>query len=76
MSMVIPAIRENVPLAPMTTLGVGGPARYLLYAADPDELRHRIEPARPKVCEHRHPCPDPREVLELQPHAGSVGDRE
>jgi UDP-N-acetylmuramate dehydrogenase len=30
-------IRENVPLAPMTTLGVGGPARFFVEARDADE---------------------------------------
>ena len=27
-------IRENVPLAPLTTLGIGGPARFLVEAAE------------------------------------------
>lgn len=31
-------IRENVPLAGFTTLGVGGPARYLLSALDEDDI--------------------------------------
>jgi UDP-N-acetylmuramate dehydrogenase len=28
------AFQENVPLAPMTTLGIGGPARFFIEAAD------------------------------------------
>jgi UDP-N-acetylmuramate dehydrogenase len=40
------AIRENVPLAPLTTLGVGGPARYLVEAASADEVRDAVEWAR------------------------------
>jgi UDP-N-acetylmuramate dehydrogenase len=31
-------LRERVPLAPFTTLGIGGPARYLLEAEDEKEL--------------------------------------
>src|SRR5688500_3095743 len=31
-------VRENVPLAPLSTIGVGGPARYYVRAADVDEL--------------------------------------
>jgi UDP-N-acetylmuramate dehydrogenase len=27
-------LQENIPLAPMTTLGIGGPARYFVEAAD------------------------------------------
>lgn len=32
-------IKENVPLAGFTTLGVGGPARYFLSALDEDDIR-------------------------------------
>ena len=32
-------IRENVPLAPLTTLQVGGPARYLAEAQNEEEVR-------------------------------------
>jgi UDP-N-acetylmuramate dehydrogenase len=32
-------IRENVPLAPLTTLQVGGPARYLAEAENQDDVR-------------------------------------
>lgn len=31
-------IRENVPLAPFTTLGIGGPSRYFAEIADADSL--------------------------------------
>ena len=46
MSMVIPAIRENVPLAPMTTLGVGGPARFYLRAEDTESVAWGVAWAR------------------------------
>lgn len=39
-------IRENVPLAPRTTLQVGGPARYFAEAASPAEVREGVEWAR------------------------------
>jgi UDP-N-acetylmuramate dehydrogenase len=39
-------IQENVPLAPLTTLGVGGPARYFAYVRSPDEVREALEWAR------------------------------
>lgn len=32
------SLRENVPLAPMTTIGIGGPARYFAEIANPDAL--------------------------------------
>lgn len=35
-------IRENVPLAPLTTLQVGGPARYFAEAENEDELRDAL----------------------------------
>jgi len=35
---VLQRIRENVPLAPMTTLGVGGPARFFLDAEDEETV--------------------------------------
>ena len=31
-------IRENVPLAPLTTMGVGGPARFLAVCGSRDEI--------------------------------------
>jgi UDP-N-acetylmuramate dehydrogenase len=35
-------LRENVPLGPLTTLQVGGPARYLVDAASPDDVREAV----------------------------------
>ena len=32
-------LQENVPLAPLTTIGIGGPARYFTRATTVDELR-------------------------------------
>lgn len=39
-------IQENVPLAPLTTLKVGGPARYLVEAQGYDEVLFAVEYAR------------------------------
>ncbi len=39
-------IRENVPLAPLTTLGVGGPARYFAEATTEAEVIEAVEFAR------------------------------
>ena len=36
-------LRENVPLGALTTLGVGGPARWLLPWQNVDELRQGLE---------------------------------
>ena len=36
-------MRENVPLAPMTTLQIGGPARYFLRAASVEQLTDAID---------------------------------
>ncbi|KXK00021.1 MAG: UDP-N-acetylmuramate dehydrogenase [Acidobacteria bacterium OLB17] len=36
---------ENVPLAPLTTLGVGGPARYFVEPSDVEQLRAALEKA-------------------------------
>ncbi len=41
-------IRENVPLAPLTTIGIGGPARYFTRAATVDAAREAIDWAREK----------------------------
>jgi len=35
-------LRENVPLGPLTTLQVGGSARYLVEAASPDDVREAV----------------------------------
>jgi UDP-N-acetylmuramate dehydrogenase len=39
-------VREQVPLAPLTTLGVGGPARYFAEAHTELEVREAVEFAR------------------------------
>ena len=39
-------IRENVPLAPFTTLGVGGPARFFTSAADENHVAEALSFAR------------------------------
>ena len=36
-------IREQVPLAPLTTLGVGGPARYFVEARTESDVREAVE---------------------------------
>ena len=41
-------LRENVPLGPMTTLGVGGPARYYVEAAREHEVRMAVHEAAEK----------------------------
>jgi UDP-N-acetylmuramate dehydrogenase len=35
-------IQENVPLAPLTTIGIGGPARFFLRASSVDEVREAL----------------------------------
>src|SRR3972149_5306058 len=39
-------LREHVPLAPYTTLGVGGPARWFVEAADEAAVREALGWAR------------------------------
>jgi UDP-N-acetylmuramate dehydrogenase len=39
-------IREHVPLAPLTTLGVGGPARYFAETRSEEEVMEAVEFAR------------------------------
>jgi UDP-N-acetylmuramate dehydrogenase len=41
-------IQENVPLAPLTTLQVGGPARYFAEAASEDDVQDAVEFASTK----------------------------
>jgi UDP-N-acetylmuramate dehydrogenase len=43
-------IRENVPLAPYTTLGVGGPARFLIEARHEEHVVEAVEFARVRSC--------------------------
>ncbi len=38
--------QQNVPLAPLTTLGVGGPSRWFVAVSGEDELRQAVEWAR------------------------------
>jgi UDP-N-acetylmuramate dehydrogenase len=45
------SIHENVPLAPYTTLGVGGPARFLIKAETEEQLVDAMDFARA----HGHP---------------------
>lgn len=37
------SVRENIPLAPYTTLGVGGPARYLAQATNEGDVQEALE---------------------------------
>ncbi|HKR63418.1 MAG TPA: UDP-N-acetylmuramate dehydrogenase [Thermoanaerobaculia bacterium] len=39
-------IREHVPLAPLTTIGIGGPARYFFRAHNVDEISEALAWAR------------------------------
>ncbi len=39
-------IQENVPLAPLTTLGVGGPARFFVEATSQEEVREALQYAK------------------------------
>src|SRR5712675_1910685 len=41
-------IQENVPLAPLTTLQVGGPARYFAEAASEDDIHEAVDFGRAK----------------------------
>lgn len=36
-------MRRNVPLAPFTTLGIGGPAKYFIEATSVDEIREALD---------------------------------
>lgn len=39
-------LQENVSLAPLTTIGIGGPARFFFRATTVDELRDALRHAR------------------------------
>ena len=39
-------VQENVPLAPLTTIGIGGPARFFYRATIVDEIRAALDWAR------------------------------
>jgi len=41
-------LQENTPLAPFTSFGIGGPARYFAQAGSADELRELLRYARQK----------------------------
>ncbi len=43
-------VREHVPLAPLTTLGMGGPARFLVDAVDEGAVTEALEFARVRSC--------------------------
>jgi len=43
---VLSTLRENVPLAPFTTLGIGGPARYFCHVENENTLREVIDFAK------------------------------
>jgi UDP-N-acetylmuramate dehydrogenase len=43
-------VEENVPLAPHTTLGVGGPARFFARVADEEALLDALAFARARAC--------------------------
>jgi UDP-N-acetylmuramate dehydrogenase len=43
-------VEENVPLAPHTTLGVGGPARFFARVADEEALPEALAFARARAC--------------------------
>lgn len=43
-------IRENVDLAPFTTLGVGGPARFMAAVKSEDQIPEALEFARSRGC--------------------------
>ena len=40
---VVDALQENVPLAPLTTLGVGGPARFFLDASSEEQVAKALD---------------------------------
>ena len=44
--MILPNLEQNVPLAPFTTLGVGGPARFFVRATSVDEIRAALDWAK------------------------------
>jgi UDP-N-acetylmuramate dehydrogenase len=44
------SIQENVPLAPFTTLGIGGPARFLIRAATEEQIAGALEFAGARGC--------------------------
>jgi len=43
-------IREHVPLAPYTTLGIGGPARFLITANNEEQILDALDFAQTRSC--------------------------
>src|SRR6185295_11885087 len=41
--MTLPNLERDVPLAPFTTLGIGGPARFFVRATTVDEVRAALD---------------------------------
>src|SRR3989344_7765799 len=41
-------IKENIPLAPLTTFEIGGPARYVIKARKDDDIRDAVQWAKEK----------------------------
>ena len=41
-SLTLPNMQRDVPLAPFTTLGIGGPAKYFIEVTSVDELREAV----------------------------------
>jgi UDP-N-acetylmuramate dehydrogenase len=41
-SVAPPGLQRNMPLAPLTTLGIGGPAKFFVRAESVDEIREAI----------------------------------
>ncbi|MGZ8812314.1 MAG: UDP-N-acetylmuramate dehydrogenase, partial [Thermoanaerobaculia bacterium] len=41
-SQSLPNMQRDVPLAPFTTLGIGGPAKFFVEATTVDELRDAV----------------------------------
>ncbi len=46
MSSRPPSLRQNVPLGPLTTIGIGGPAEWFLHARSVEELRNGLNWSR------------------------------
>ncbi|MEO8218195.1 MAG: UDP-N-acetylmuramate dehydrogenase [Acidobacteriota bacterium] len=46
MTAIPPRLQQDVPLAPFTTIGIGGPARFFVRATDEDEVAGALRWAR------------------------------
>jgi UDP-N-acetylmuramate dehydrogenase len=46
LKQALPTLETGVPLAPLTTIGIGGPARFFLRADAVDQIRTALESAR------------------------------